>query len=135
MPYKPVRLGSSLVWLTVALLAVFPLFAWVARYQHGQWGLIAAAVAGGICWAGGAAALVCAALLNRSSPVAGVLAGMLFRMGLPLAGGVILQQTHAELAAAGIFGTVVLYYLITLVVETTLSIRLLRGAGAASRTA
>ncbi len=50
---------------------------------------------------------------------------MIFRMGVPLVFGVALQQGHEQLAAAGIFGTILLYYLLSLVVETLLSLRLI----------
>lgn len=131
---KPLpRLASTLGWLTAALLAVFPLFAWVGQQRHGAWGLITAAVAGGICWLAGAVALTCVRLTRDTAPLAGLLGSIFFRMGLPLVAGVVLQSTHAQLAAAGIFGNILLYYLITLVVETTLSVRLIQGPTPVSR--
>jgi hypothetical protein len=111
--------------LTAALAAAFPLFGWFGYHRHGEWGLIAAAVAASVCWFGCTMALFCAAFLQRTQPVAGLLGGMLFRLGVPLVLGLVLQHNHEPLAQAGIFGTILLYYLLSLVVETVLSIRML----------
>lgn len=113
--------------LTAALVAVFPLFAWVGYHRHGEVGVVAAALAGSIGWLAGASALVCIHLTSRSNPIAGVFGSMLFRMGLPLVIGLVLQNTVPALAEVGIFGTVLLYYLVTLAVETTLSVRMVGG--------
>lgn len=122
----PVRqLAVSVAILTVALAAAYPLFAAYGYHRHGTWGVVAASVAGLICWASCSLALACVALLQRTQPIAGILGSMIFRMGVPLVFGIALQQGHDQLAAAGIFGTVLLYYLLSLVVETLLSLRLI----------
>ena len=111
--------------LTAALAVAFPLFALYGHHRHGSWGVVAAMVAATICWVSCSLALACVALFQRTQPVAGILGSMLFRMGIPLILGVALQHNHEQLAAAGIFGTVLLYYLLSLVVETLLSVRLI----------
>jgi hypothetical protein len=122
----PVRqLALSVAILTAVLAAAFPLFAVYGYHRHGSWGLIAAIVAALVCWASCSLALACVAFLQRTQPVAGILGSMIFRMGVPLVLGIALQQNHEQLAAAGIFGTILLYYLLSLIVETLLSVRLI----------
>jgi hypothetical protein len=88
-------------------------------------GLWAAVVAGGICWLGAMAALLLVGLMRGGPQVVhGTLLGMLFRMGLPLAAGLLLTVRGGPLADAGVFGMIVVYYLIGLLVETLLSVSL-----------
>jgi hypothetical protein len=119
------QLVISVTILTAVLAAAFPLFAWYGYYRSGTWGVAAAGVAAVVCWVGCTLALACSALLQRTQPVAGVLGGMFFRLGVPLVLGLALQYNHAELARAGVFGTILVYYFLSLVVETILSIRLI----------
>jgi hypothetical protein len=57
--------------------------------------------------------------------ISATLLGMLFRMGLPLVTGVVLTRAGGPLADAGLFGMIMVFYLVGLVVETTLSVRVL----------
>ena len=69
------------------------------------------------------AALVVSALVH--GPQAAMLrlaGGMALRIGVPLVGGVFLSQ-FPRLAGGGVFGMVVVFYLVTLAVETPLSLR------------
>jgi hypothetical protein len=112
------------------MLLAFPFFAAFGYTRAGLVGVEAAAVAGGICWLGAAPSLFLMGWL-RGGPhvVSGVLLGMLIRMGLPLAIGLLLAQTGGPLAKAGVFGMIVGYYLVGLLIETLLSVRLI-GASA-----
>lgn len=99
---------------------------------------LAARVYGGMAWwSAGTAALVCGicatlALLisglvrNPRSSVVAVLGGVLIRMGAPLAIGTYVTSHGGALADAGFFGMIFAFYLITLVVETLLSLSLVR---------
>lgn len=82
-----------------------------------------------VCWLGAFIALVITGVL-RGTPQAinGILGATLFRMGIPLAAGFLLSSSSEALAKAGVFGMVVCYYLLTLVVETLLSLRLIQPA-------
>ncbi|HJN09949.1 MAG TPA: hypothetical protein QF564_14780 [Pirellulaceae bacterium] len=115
------------VLLSLALLLVFPIIGAYAFNAHGTNGLIAAALAGAICWSGAMIALLLV-LLFRNSPnqmISATLLGMLFRMGLPLVTGVVLTRAGGPLADAGLFGMIMVFYLVGLVLETTLSVRVL----------
>ena len=128
---SPSSLGFLLVWLTLPLLAVFPAFAWFGYSREGFHGILAAALAGAICWAGAAGALISASLLRQSQQAASALMlGMAFRMGLPLAAIAWIMTQGGRgaqgqaLVEAGIVGMILVYYLLSLIVETVLSLRL-----------
>ncbi len=125
--------GSCAV-LAAAVLLVFPAFAWFGFSRHGFDGLTAAAVAGGVCFLGAAAALVMTGVLRGSqAAVHGVLLGIVFRTGVPLAFGVFLMLRGGPLAETGVFGMVFVYFQVTLTVETLLAIRLVRPASKISK--
>jgi hypothetical protein len=118
-------LGLLLVWLTLPLLVVYPAFAWYGYSRVGVDGILAAALAGVICWVGAAGALAVASLFRQSQQAASALMlGMLFRMGLPLAAVAWLMTQGGWLAEAGVVGMILIYYLVSLIVETVLSLRL-----------
>lgn len=112
------------------MLVAFPFFAWYAGWRHGADGILAAAVAGGICWLGAAIALaVIGVMKGPENGVSGVLLGMIFRLGLPMGGGVLLSRIGGSLADAGVFGLIVAYYLVGLTVETLLAVRVIGSGG------
>ena len=83
------------------------------------------ALAGVVCWAGSGGALLVSGLFRHSSQaVSAMLLGMFFRMGLPLMVIFLLLSSGGPLLDAGVVGMIVVYYLISLVVETILSLRL-----------
>jgi hypothetical protein len=98
---------------------------WLVSGKSDAATIAAAAVAVGVCWAAGSLALICVHCGNRyAAPVQGVLGGMLFRMGLPLAIGFVLHRRGGPLADAGVFYMILGVYLVALAVETLLSLRL-----------
>lgn len=108
----------------IATLAVAGPIAW-ARY--GESGLWAATIAATVCGVSAGASLAVVARASRSGMgVHGALLGMLIRLGAPLATGVYFQQRGGELAEAGVFGLIVVFYLVTLFVETLLSVKLIQ---------
>jgi hypothetical protein len=121
--------AAACVLLTGVVIVAFPVFGWFGYTRSGIDGLLAAAVAAVVCWLGAFIALVITGVL-RGTPqaVSGILAATLFRMGVPLAAGLLLSSFGGPLAKAGVFGMVVGYYLLTLVVETLLSLRLIMPA-------
>ena len=105
---------------------VFPVFAWFGHHQHGWDGVASSGVAAGVCWLGAVVAWVLGGSLGRGGMAAhGVLLGMLFRMGIPLAVGIALDRRGGPLADAGVFGMILIYYFVTLVAETAVSLKLL----------
>jgi hypothetical protein len=63
--------------------------------------------------------------------VPGLLVGMLFRLGLPLAAIVLLPKMDGPLAVRGIATTILGVYLVTLVLETAVSVRMVTPLSAA----
>ena len=126
---RPPRVALSCLLLTGALLLVFPLFAFFGYTRHGSMGLVAAAVAGTVCWIGGVASLALVGLFRgQQAAVQGTLLGMLFRTGSPLVVGVMFVQSGGELARSGVFGMILGYYLVALVIDTVLSVWLVSSA-------
>jgi hypothetical protein len=114
--------------LTLAVGLAYPLIGLAAWQRFGQNGWLAALVAALVCWFGSTAALVLTALLRGpQTALYSLLFGMVFRMGLPLVAGIVLSQQSPRLAAAGVFGCIVGFYLVTLVAETLLSLPLVQG--------
>jgi len=83
-----------------------------------------AAIAGSVCYLAAALSLVATFLGNRwGFPLQGVLAGMGFRMGLPL-------LVLIGFGAKGTLGaTIVVVYLLALIVDTILTLRMSQAGG------
>jgi len=87
--------------------------------------VITAGVAAGICWAAASVALLVTRLGNQlDARVQGVLAAMFVRMGLPLVGLIALAKVDGPWAHDGIGLTILGTYLITLLTETLLVVRM-----------
>ena len=87
--------------------------------------LVTAAVAGGVCWLAATLALALTFFGNKNgAPIQGVLGGMLFRMGLPLAAVLALPRLDERFASSGLVGTILGVYLVTLAVETLLALKM-----------
>lgn len=132
-PRTSLTLARCVALLVGAVALLFPLVAWLAHQRYGQPGVAAAAIAAFVCTIASALALATVALAH--GPQRGLyalLGGMLFRMGLPLGAGIYLSQRGGWLASSGVFGCIVVFYLWTLVIETTLSLRLLKSAAGKS---
>jgi hypothetical protein len=108
----------------VCLLPVAAAIAWFGYGRSGLTGVAAAAIAAVICWLSACLALGSVFVGQRlDAGIQGILAAMLFRMGLPLAAAMGLKQISPPLAGAGILWMILGLYLVALVVETLLSLR------------
>jgi hypothetical protein len=113
--------------LTLAVFVTLIVAGWIACSRHGIAGLEAVLVAAGTCWISSVAALYLTEKLRLAGHIIpGVFAGMLLRLALPLATGIFLSEWGGALADAGVFGFIVVFYLVTLAVETALSVRLIQ---------
>jgi hypothetical protein len=89
------------------------------------------AIGAAVCWTAGALALAATYLGNQCKlPVQGMLLGMFFRMGLPLIALLALPSMGGPLATRGAGITILGVYLVALVVETLLSLRMVPAAAA-----
>ncbi len=130
------RLNLPLACLTLALIvaAVLAIVSHFESVRHGAVGVAAAALAAGVCWLSCTVALIVAAATPRKSTdaVVGTLVAMSLRMGLPLIVGMVFDLSGGPLAAVGVFRLIVVFYLVTLAAETTLSLCLKERATRAS---
>jgi hypothetical protein len=116
-------LAAQAAVLTVAVLAVYAVVAPVAAAISGLVGLAAAAVAAGLCLVGAGLALVASRRFrDPKNSLQGVLIGMLLRMGVPLFSALAIQVQGGSLAKAGVLIYLVVFYPVTLFVETALSL-------------
>jgi hypothetical protein len=119
-------LASSLALLIAVIAPVALVVAVLYQRQLSAQALLDAAVGGTICWLAASFGLIATFLGNRlQSPVQGMLIGMIFRMGLPLAAVVGLPNVHGLLGSRGITTTILGVYLVALVAETLLALRLI----------
>ncbi len=117
----------SCAWLTLIVIVALLVVGGAVLATRGLNAAYAAVVAAGLCWVGSTAALVIAGLASRTNHVVqGHLLGMFLRLGLPLVAGLVIQKAGGTLAEAGVFGLIVVFYLITLVAETVLSLQLIK---------
>ena len=121
---RPASLPWACAVLAAILLAMLPCFAGYGYSTSGVVGVLAAAVALGICLTCGILALCIAAISQKfNQGIQGVLGAMFVRMGVPLMALLVLPKIGGPLVAAGVTGMVMAYYLITLAAETWLSLR------------
>jgi|GEM_PF-5908917 len=134
---RSLRFGCG-VLTAVVLIALIPTL-YVASHKSGTDGVIVALVAAVTCWVSSCAALILTTVMCSKNPdITGVMAGMLLRTGVPLVVAFILNQSSSFMATNGIFGWILVFYLVTLFVETILSVRYLtalKGALKVSQTA
>lgn len=118
----------AILLLTLATLAALLVLGWIAYSNYGRAGVAAAALAATICWVGGSTALMITASVGVGTPdaVKGVLAAIFFRMGLPLFMVMALHRRGGWLVEAGVLEMILVFYLVTLAVETTLAVRLVK---------
>jgi hypothetical protein len=115
----PCRLAALAGTLVVALSITVP----VAMHLGGFPALAAAALAAGLCGAGAATALVVGDRLRGPSGVLTALGiGIVARTGVPLAVVVALHLRGGLLAQAGLLWYFVVFYPITLIAATLLSL-------------
>ena len=125
----------SLLITSGVLLVAFGGLGWYGWTQSGKLGVAAAAVASLLCWVSGMLSLGLMLLFrDPANAVSGLLLGMLFRMGIPLGAGVVLQNSHSELLKAGVLGMTVGMYLLGLCVETLCACWILESSASAAGT-
>jgi|EndMetStandDraft_5_1072996.scaffolds.fasta_scaffold13745_3 hypothetical protein len=120
---KPLGMTTGLVVLTLVLAVTWIVEAVLLVPSRGWQVAGVAGMAAGICWVAGVLALASTSLLTRAKqPLTGVLSGILFRTGLPLAG-LAVATAVPRLAKAGLPGQIVIYFLVMLATETILAVR------------
>jgi hypothetical protein len=118
------KLGCAI--LLVVVIVSFPFVGWVSYLRYGMPGVAASAVAACVCGSAAIMALVFT-IVTRNTPnaVAGLFFSIFLRTCVPLLAAVILSNSGGFLAESGIFGQIVVFYLLLLPVETVLAVRLM----------
>ena len=116
LPYRCAVLG-------LPVIVLYALVAPVAEHSHGVMGLMACLCAAVVCLAGALLALLAQYNFRRSGDaLLSLLVGMAARMGLPLAVGLALYVHGGPLAQAGLLYYFLVFYPVTLLVETALTL-------------
>lgn len=115
---------TSCALLAAILAPVAGLVAWYGHSHSGSTGLVAAGIAGLVCWVAASLALTLAFFGQRLGfGLESLLGGIALRTGLPLAVGVLLHKQAGPLAEAGVFVMILILYLCSLLAETLLALR------------
>lgn len=97
-----------------------------ARANDGELYAQCAMLAAVICWGASIAALIASTRHSSDSQAFNaMMISILIRTGVPFGAGVLLTANSENFREGGLFGYLVLFYLVTLVVETLLSLRFL----------
>jgi hypothetical protein len=132
LPERSLAFRGGLLGLAVAMLAagVLP----VAGLVGGRIALAAAALAAVVCLVGAASALVISHLLRGPRlALASLLVGMAVRSGMPLVLAIAVQIPGGPLAEAGFLYYLLVFYPVTLSVETVLSLPLAKPVASRGR--
>ena len=117
------RLAVQLAALLVVVLCIYAVVAPIAGRLEGRLGVVAAAISAGLCLAGAGVSLAAAnALRARDRVLRGMLIGIIARMIIPLGFGVGLHFYSPPLAEAGLLVYLLVFYPVTLAVETALAL-------------
>jgi hypothetical protein len=125
----PLRLGRCSFLLSAAMLLFFVPVAAISYALHGPDALQACTVAVVVCWTGSSLALIATAKFGRqgaTAPLYTVLFGLVFNGAFPFSVGLILNHGGGALADAGVFGLIVIFLQIALLVETLLALCLIK---------
>ncbi len=128
---RDATLAVQLATLLAIVLCVFVMVAPIAVHFHGGLGIAAAAISAALCLTGAGVALVAANGARSTDHVLrAMLIGIIARMVIPFGFGAGLYFSSQPLAEAGILVYLLVFYPVTLVVETALVI--LKGTSVAS---
>jgi hypothetical protein len=123
MKLGPLALGRACALLGLHVVVSFCVVGSFAYSKAGMAGLATAAVAAGVCWLAATLALILTTFAKNSAQrVSGMLIANAVRFGVPLVTGATLRTVSEVLAARGVFGWIVVFYLLTLLAETPLSV-------------
>ena len=122
-----------MLWLLLAVTVVFLCVSCFSYPRHGWSGVLAAGVSGLVCWLASSAALfVTTYTAGAPHALHGTLFSIILRTAVPFLVSLILIQMSKPLADAGLFGMVLVNYLVVLAVETVLAVRVIQAGQSAS---
>lgn len=129
-------LPAACCWLALAVGIAAALGGSIEHGRHGALAAVALIVAALTCWLSATVALVLAARLAGTRwAVPGIMAAGLVRFSLPLLVVAASALVQGPLSGAGLFGYMVGFFLLALLVETVLLVAVLRTTEAAASVA
>jgi len=118
---------KPLVVITVVLATAFTALAWYGNQAFTDIEMKAAAIAVTLCWLGSVLGLIPPMFLRGSEQgINGVLAGMLFRMFIPIGGTFLIHQRSEQLRDANILYFTLGFFLLALIVDTILAVQMVK---------
>jgi len=117
-------LGAGLLGAILLLTAI--LAGVVVSKSYGMVGLYACLCAFAVCWISSSLALALTLFTSGGiQAVSGMFLAMGVRTALPLGFGVLMNLVGGPLVEAGLFGLIVIHYLVGLLAETTIAVKIL----------
>jgi len=118
---------KPLVVITVVLAAAFTALAWYGHQAFTDIEIKAAGIAAILCWLGSVLGLIPPMFLRGSEQgINGVLAGMLFRMFIPMGGTFLIHRRSEQLRDANILYFTLGFFLLALIVDTILAVQMVK---------
>jgi len=118
---------KSMVWLLLVSLGVLAACSAFAYPRHGWIGVTAASLASLVCGCSAAAALWATGItVGTPKAMPGMFLGVLLRTVVPFLLSILMTQAFRPLADAGLFGMVLINFLVVLTVETFLVVRIVQ---------
>jgi len=112
------------IWMAAWVLGVAPILLGYGYWKHQETGMMAAALAGLVCLFAAEASLLSVIMTrNPQHKIHAVLVGIFFRTGIPLVFGMFMHFAGGPLVDAGLFGMILIYYLLTLALETIFAVQ------------
>jgi hypothetical protein len=128
---RPPSLAGACVRLTLVVVVAYPIVALIGREVVKKPIWETAGLAAGLCWISATLALLLFDHFRRVGNVAaGTLSGTLVRIGIPLMVGLVAINSSEKLRDERFFEIVLVFYFITLVADTILTLALARGIAA-----
>ncbi len=132
-PTDAVPRGPSLVLACAVLTGVvalaYPVVSMVASQAMHRPIWLAAAIGAGLCWFSSLLGLVAFhCMRSAGNAMAGTMAAMLIRVSIPMAIGVFLTVRGGSLADDGVFGFVLLFYMLTLAADMLLMVGMVKSS-------
>jgi hypothetical protein len=121
------ELVRSCTILTALVIVAIPIATLARAHWFGSPNWFATSVAAAVCWLGATVSLVIAfRARRRGAVITGLLVSMLVRMAIPLGIATLSVFSRSALAEGGLLGQLLIFYLLTLTVETLLSVSLVK---------
>lgn len=116
-----------MVWLLLVACLLLIALGCFAYPRHGMMGLATAVVSVLVCLVPSGGALFLTGLTaGTSNAINGIFLGVFLRTAIPFLLSILLTQAISPLADAGLFGMVLINFLVMLTVETVLVVRIVQ---------